>query len=264
MKTWRLLDTGPLPGALNMNIDKAILKSHDQGKSPPTLRFYQWSPPAISLGYFQKQSSIDISKCHQFGLDIVKRPTGGKAVLHENDLTYSIVAGTKDGVPFSVPAAYHLLSQGLIAGFKKLGVEPEAGHVAIGASDSDICFMRFAAGDLLCQGKKFMGNAQTWKRSSLLQHGAIILEPQVETWAMIFSSAGESGDGLREKMRSRVTSLNEILGRKVDPDEVKDCLIDGISHALGMEFQTGKLSPEEWVMARELCLMENKEKHHEN
>jgi len=250
MKPWRLLDTGALPGPLNMGIDRAILQLHAQGKAPPTLRFYEWSPPAISLGYFQKQSSIDISKCHQLGMDVVRRPTGGRAVLHENDLTYSIVAGTMDGVPFSVPAAYHLLSQGLIAGFRKLGFEPESGHERIRASDADICFLRFAAGDILCRGKKFMGNAQTWAGSCLLQHGSIILEPQIETWAAIFSSTEDSGDELREKMRSRITSLNEMLNRKVDPAEVKACLIEGMACALGVEFQTGELSPEEWDLAQ--------------
>ena len=250
MKPWRLIDTGPLPGPLNMGIDMAILQLNENGQAPPTLRFYEWSPAAVSLGYFQKPTAVNVSKCHQLGIDVVRRSTGGRAVLHLNDLTYSIVAGTKDGMPFSVTAAYHLLSEGLLAGFRKLGFEPETGHEPVGVSEADICFMRFAAGDLLCKGKKFMGSAQTWTGSSLLQHGSIIFESQIETLAAIFSSTGDSSEDLCEKINSRTTSLNDILGRKVDPAEVKACLIEGMTHALGVEFQVGELSPEEWEMVR--------------
>lgn len=254
MNIWRLLDTGALPGPLNMSIDMAILQLHEHGISPPTMRFYEWSPPAISLGYFQKQTPIDIAKCYQLGINVVRRPTGGRAVLHLNDLTYSIIAGTKDGMPVTVAAAYRLLSEGLIEGFRKLGFASGAGHETTGLSKADICFMRFAPGDLLHQRKKFMGSAQTWIGSSLLQHGSIILEPQLETWAAIFPSTVYFGEDVHERMHSRMTSLKEILGRKIESAEVKSHLIEGMARALGVEFQNGELSPKEWELARELSL----------
>ncbi|MCX5883914.1 MAG: hypothetical protein NTU74_19585 [Deltaproteobacteria bacterium] len=121
MKPWRLLDTGILPGALNMGIDQALLEMHAAGESPPTLRFYQWQPPAVSLGYFQKQHGLNLSACRDLGLDVVRRPTGGRAVLHVNDLTYSVIAGAGENIPLSLPAAYGLLCEALLAGFQLLG-----------------------------------------------------------------------------------------------------------------------------------------------
>lgn len=254
MKTWRLLDTGALPGALNMGMDMAILALRESGKSPPTLRFYHWSPPAVSLGYFQKETAIDMAACRRLGIDVVRRATGGGAVLHENDLTYSIVAGVKDGMPHSVAEAYRLLSEGLLAGFRGLGVEPESGHGDAGPTESDICFTRFAAGDLLYQGKKFMGNAQTWKRSTLLQHGSIMLESHAETWAAIFHSAMDADEDLIEKIAARTTSLSDIMNREMDAALVKTSLTEGMARALTVTFQPGEPSPEEWDMAREMAL----------
>ena len=125
MRTWRLLDTGALPASLNMAIDEALLQLHARGESPPTLRFYQWHPPAVSLGYFQKRHSIDPEACRGIGLDIVRRSTGGRAVLHKDDLTYSVIAGATEGIPVSLPASYRLLCEGLLAGFRLLGLEAE-------------------------------------------------------------------------------------------------------------------------------------------
>ena len=258
MTAWRLLDTGHLPGPLNMAIDMAILHSYERGQLPPTMRFYQWSPPAVSLGYFQKDNSVDIQRCNQLGIDVVRRPTGGRAVLHLDDLTYSIVAGRKDGMPYSVSDAYRLLAKGLFEGFRKMGFEPESENETSGLSKADICFMRFARGDLLYQRKKFMGSAQTWIGASLLQHGSIILEPQIETLKKIFPSAVYSDEDLSKNLQSRITSLSEIFGRRIDQSEVKSFLMEGMSHALGVELQTGDLTTEEWEKARELSLNQAK------
>jgi len=253
MSTWRLLDTGALPASLNMAIDEALLQLHARGESPPTLRFYQWSPAAVSLGYFQRKHSIDLAACRRRGLDVVRRPTGGRAVLHLNDLTYSIIAGARDGVPFSLAAAYRLLCEGLLSGFRLLGFEAELGCESTRSSQGDICFLRSAIGDIVFQGKKFLGNAQTWSGSSMLQHGSITLQPQSETWAMILAPGSISQEALCERLRARTTSLEEIVGRSVEPDEVKRALREGMARALGTEFQEGELSADEWALAGEKC-----------
>ncbi|MFA4916542.1 MAG: biotin/lipoate A/B protein ligase family protein [Syntrophales bacterium] len=253
MSIWRLLDTGTLPASLNMAIDEALLRLHVPGESQPTLRFYQWSPPAVSLGYFQKRHSIDLAACRELGLDVVRRATGGRAVLHENDLTYSVVADTGQGIPSSLDAAYRLLCEGLLAGFRLLGFEAELGRERTRSSQADICFMRAAVGDIVYRGQKFVGSAQTWHGTSLLQHGSIILEPQENTWTVIIKTDADSRESLREKLKSRIISLREILGRRIEVDELKRAIRTGMAEALQVELQAGELSPQEWALAVEIA-----------
>ena len=127
MNAWRFLDTGALPGALNMAVDQAILGLHANGKSPPTLRFYQWTPPAVSLGFCQKNHNLDLAACRRLGIEVVRRPSGGRAVLHLGDLTYAVIAGTADGIPSAVTAAYRLICDGLLQGFRRLGIDARHG-----------------------------------------------------------------------------------------------------------------------------------------
>jgi len=249
MTKWRLLDTGAMTASLNMAIDEALLQLHVPGESQPTLRFYQWSPSAVSLGYFQKRHNIDISACRELGLDVVRRATGGRAVLHENDLTYSVVADSRQGIPSSLDAAYRLLCKGLLAGFSLLGLKTELGREEVGSAQEDICFVHASVADIVYQGRKFVGSAQTWQGSSLLQHGSIILEPQEKKWAAIIKT--NSRDSLRDHLKSRIISLREILGREIDPDELKRAIGMGMAKALQAEFEVGELSPQEWAVARE-------------
>jgi lipoate-protein ligase A len=251
MTVWRLLDTGTLPAALNMAIDEALLHLHVPGQSQPTLRFYQWSPPAVSLGHFQNRHTIDLLACRELGLDVVRRTTGGRAVLHQDDLTYSVIGDSSQGLPSSLDAAYRLLCKGLLAGFRLIGFEAESGREKVRTPQGDICFVRAAIGDLVYQGRKFMGSAQTWHGASLLQHGSIMLEPQTRTWQLIIKK--ERAEPISEKLTSRMISLREILGRKVDIGELKQALKMGMAEALQVEFLVGELTPREWAVAEELA-----------
>ncbi len=215
MTVWRLLDTGALPGPLNMAIDRALLSCHQEGKAPPTLRFYQWAPPAVSFGYFQKHHGLDLAFCREKGIDLVWRPTGGRAVLHQDDLTYSVVAGTVDGIPFSLDGAYRLICDALLAGFRRLGFEAGRGDEVTKSTQPDICFLRSAVGDLVYRRKKFLGSAQTWAGHSLLQHGSIILESQVNTWVSMVLLDQHQKEKLLRELETRTTSMREILGRVV-------------------------------------------------
>jgi len=252
LKNWRLLDTGALPASLNMAIDQALLEMHVRGKSPPTLRFYQWNPPAVSLGHLQKRHAIDPAACRAAGIDLVRRPTGGRAVLHFNDLTYSVAAGVAEGIPRTVQAAYNLLCGGLLAGFRLLGFEAESGRESARSLQADICFMRTAIGDIVYRGKKFLGNAQAWTGSSMLQHGSIILAPQGRTWTTILKS-NMPKDALNNKIRGAMTSLEEILCRDVNLEEVKAALTEGMAGVLRVNFQRAGLSADEVHLAREIA-----------
>ncbi|MFZ5450656.1 MAG: lipoate--protein ligase family protein [Thermodesulfobacteriota bacterium] len=256
MKTWRFLDTGVLSPACNMAIDRALLALHANGKSPPTLRLYQWRPPAVSLGYFQKRHDLDLEACRRLGYEVVRRPTGGRAVLHLDYLTYAVIAGTAEGMPSAVTAAYHLIAQGLLHAFHLLGIEAKMGRERGDSRQTDICFLRCARGAIVFQKKKLVGIAQTWHASSLLQHGSIIIRPQVEAWLALVQAADESPEASRARLAARLTSLQEILGSPPKLTDLKEAVRQGMAQALEVELQQGDLSAEEWTLARDLASQE--------
>jgi lipoate-protein ligase A len=239
-----------------MAIDRALLALHANGKAPPTLRLYQWRPPAVSLGYFQKQHDLDLEACRRLGFEVVRRPTGGRAVLHLEDLTYAVIAGTAEGMPSAVTAAYQLIAQGLLHAFRLLGIEARMGREREDSLSKDICFLRCARGAIVYQQKKLVGSAQTWHASSLLQHGSIIVRPQVEAWLPLVRPAGESPATLRARLAVRLTSVEEILGRTPKLAEIKEAVRQGLAQALGVELPPGELSAEEWTLARDLAHQE--------
>ena len=257
MNAWRFLDTGALPGALNMAIDQAILGLHANGKSPPTLRFYQWTPPAVSLGYCQKRHNLDLAACRRLGIEVVRRPSGGRAVLHLGDLTYAVIAGTADGIPSAVTAAYRLICDGLLQGFRLLGIDALMGRGVIKPPQHEICFLRGTLGSIMHRERKFVGSAQTWHASSMLQHGSIILVPQIEALVSLWPGSADSPAELRAKLEGRIISLQEILGQLPEMEEVKAAIREGIARALGIRFDSGELTPGEWTLAKDMANQED-------
>lgn len=235
-----------------MGIDQALLQLYARGESPPTLRFYQWNPPGISLGRLQRRPGFDVDACQRLGFDVVRRPTGGRAVLHQSDLTYSIIAGIHEGIPITVPAAYHLLCRGLLAGFRLLGIEAELGQEQARSDQPDVCFLRSLIGDIVFRGKKFVGSAQTWSGSSLLQHGSILLEPQTATWAELLGGDEGARKTHCEDLEKRMTSLSEILDHVPSIHTVKTAIVNGMAQALGVVFVEGRLTPSECALANEM------------
>ena len=252
MRTWRFLNTGASTAPLNMAIDQAILATHANGKCLPTLRLYQWSPPAISLGYFQRRHGIDLAACRRLGIDVIRRSTGGRAVLHFGDLTYSVVAGTNDGMPSSVTAAYRSICEGLLAAFRSLGFEAEFRSLSAKSPRSDICFLTSTAGDILHEGRKFVGSAQTWYGPSMLQHGSIILEPYFELWLSLQGGNRARSIAYEETLKRKMTSVKEILGRIPPTDELAATIRNGMTRVLGIEFREGELSSEELSLATKI------------
>ncbi len=180
--TWRLLNTGSADGATNMAIDEAILTAVAEGKSPPTLRFFAWEPPCLSLGYNQAIAEVDIARCQQAGVDIVRRPTGGRAILHTDELTYSIIAPQSEPrLVGGVVESYRRLSAGLVKGLHLLGVDVAqagAGH-AQDAEVSAACFDAPSAYEITARGKKLMGSAQVRRKEAVLQHGTLPLQGDI-------------------------------------------------------------------------------------
>jgi len=252
MKPWRFLDTGALPGAVNMAIDEAILTLRLRGQSPPTLRLYRWNPPALSLGRLQRGHGFDLDACRRRGFDVVQRPSGGKAVLHLGDLTYAVIAGVADGIPAMARTAYTLICQGLLAAFRLMEIEAALGAEARPSARSDLCFLHAGAGAIVLGNRKFVGSAQAWRGSSMLQHGAILLEPQIEALLDVQSAAGLDQSRARDVLKARMTSLREILGFVPEHEALAQAIRMGMGQVLKASFVEGPLTFEELSLAQQI------------
>jgi len=228
-----------------MAIDEAMLLAHAVGLTIPTLRLYRWSPPAVSIGLLQQIETVNENACRQLGLDIVRRPSGGGAVLHQYEVTYAIVIdGRICPEGSSVMATYRWLAKGLIAGLKRLGIEvslPKQTHPSQQKTAS-FCFARLSDADLTFAGLKIGGSAQARRRQFLLQHGSIPLRLETKVIEQIFGWSGQW----------EFTCLEEILGQEVTPDEFAEALIWGLSEALGISFTVSGLTPTELQLAEVL------------
>jgi len=185
--TWRLIPPLCAAGAVQMAIDAWLFEQHLQGLQPPSLRFYTWQPAAISLGYHQRQFPDDWKTLtwNDQPLDLVRRPTGGRAVLHQGDLTYSVVTS---GLPNDRRRAYQAICEFLIQGWRSLGVDLVYGQAGRGYIHNPNCFGTATAADLVIAGSdtKLIGSAQLRNKGVVLQHGSMRLCPSPDLFEMVF------------------------------------------------------------------------------
>jgi len=270
---WRLIKDSYHTGFMNMAIDEAIMIAHREGLVPPTIRFYQWSPPAVSLGYFQDlKKEIDVDSCKNLGIDIVRRPTGGKAVLHDKELTYSfIIRENHPLVNNSILETYKKISGGIIKGLSHLGVTADlvplreklkSDSLAKGEKSEfhhsdfkSICFSVPSQYEVQVEGKKIVGSAQVRKREIVLQHGSLLLELEKDKLFSVFNFHSAQ---IRERFKTRfnATSLEEILKRKTNFSELSEILPRGFEEEFGVRLLEGKLTEQEEKISKEL--LENK------
>jgi lipoate-protein ligase A len=236
MSSWRFLDTGFNIGVYNMAVDEELLARAQAGDEMPVLRFYGWTPPAVSLGRFQKvENAVDTDACKRLGFDIVRRITGGRAVLHYHELTYSIISRTDN--PLFLPdvlGTYKTIAAGLIAGLKNLGIHADmvsrlGRHAALvkkGTRDPS-CFSSPSWYEILVRGKKIVGSAQRRVTGAFLQHGSVLIgyDPSLEAQVIPGSGALEAA-----------TCIERELGRDVTLEEVKKAFKAGFAEALGLIF----------------------------
>jgi lipoate-protein ligase A len=228
----RLLLTDHNKGSWNMAVDEAVLEAVATGKQLPTLRLYGWSPSAVTLGYFQSlQEEVDVRACQQNNVAVIRRITGGGAVFHDKEITYSFIIPEDHGmIVKDILQSYRQISQGVIDGLKEFGLATT--FVPIN--------------DLIIGGKKVSGNAQTRKQKTILQHGTVLLDVNVRS---MFSLLKVSDEKIRDKMitavEDRVTSLKQQLGREVSFVDVQNALINGFGAAFDADFVVSVLSSEE-------------------
>jgi lipoate-protein ligase A len=234
---WHYFDTGPQPAAYNMAVDEELLARAQAGERMPVLRFYAWSPPAVSVGRFQDMSTaVDADACRRHGFDIVRRVTGGRAVLHRNELTYSIVARTDHALfPSTVLGTYKVIAAGLVAGLRNLGLPAEmvsrgGRHAALVKTRSKdaACFSSPSWYEILVGSGKIVGSAQRRLSNAFLQHGSILLDhdPDLEADVIRSDTAGDA-----------VTSIRHELGREICREEAAAAILKGFRESLGISFR---------------------------
>ena len=241
--------TEPLDGATNMALDEAILQARLQEIAPPTLRFFSWDPPSVSLGYGQRLDGVNVEACRRLGVGLVRRPTGGSAIYHdtlEREVTYSVVAraGDFDGSG-DLLETYRWIGQGLTAGLRRLGVPAEM--VSVKPSDPSampaFCFARTGSYEVEAAGKKLVGSAQRRQGGAFLQHGSVLLGADVARLRLLFPQEGDPLSGM--------TTLEKMLGRRPAFDEVVEVLAAGLreTHSLDLA-PDGLTRDEEALMER--------------
>ncbi len=245
--TWRLLlEPKPRSGAENMALDEAIMDAVAVGQAPPTLRLYQWAPPALSLGKRQPLSGVRLDRCALDGVDVVRRATGGLAILHTDELTYSIA--TRQDDPRATGAildAYRSLSEGLVRALAHLGAVAEMAPVSPGAahSASAICFEQPSAYEISVAGRKLIGSAQVRPQGRVLQHGSLPLTGDIGRIVeyLRFDSSDER-ESLRHHLRTRATTLSAVCGRDVRFAEAAEAVRRGFAECLNLQLEAGEIT----------------------
>lgn len=246
---WRLIQSGHLDGYTNMAIDEAMfnlrIAKGVSDDTPPTLRLYGWSPPAISIGYFQEIEGIKLEK----KIDIVRRLTGGRAILHDQELTFCLVVSLNDSIILEdVSASYNIICRAIIEGLQGLGIDAQirGDGTSVGSQlgkeknrtvsrkiEPFFCFDHPSKYDIIYKGKKLVGSAQRRKKGVVLHHGSILLDSQ--------NLEGS-------------TSINSILGRKISFEELSQNIIHGFEKELLIKLITGSLTEDELKLSQELVI----------
>jgi lipoate-protein ligase A len=230
---WRLQRDGPHSGARNMAVDHALADRLEPGEG--VLRLYGWARPTLSLGRNEPAGAYPLEAIRAKGMDIVRRPTGGRAVLHDAELTYAIVAPV--GAWGSVRAAYRAINEGLAYALRSLGAPVVLAPGAAGAlaPDAGPCFQVPAAGEVVASGRKLVGSAQARVGRALLQHGSILLA----------GSQNALGGTPQEPSGTPGPITLAELVPDVSIDEVAAAVAESLRHRLAGEWADGELTDSE-------------------
>lgn len=253
--TWGFIDSGDCSPAFNMALDEALLDWHSEGEIPPIIRFYGWNPPTLSIGYFQKvEKEIDMEAVKEHGLGFVRRPTGGRGVLHEHELTYSVIVSEDyPEMPKTVTEAYRVISEGILKGFHHLGLEayfavPQtpAERDSLKNPRSAVCFDAPSWYELVVEGRKVAGSAQTRQKGVILQHGSILLDLDEDKLFSLFKYTNERvKERMQKAFKNKAVAINEISPRKITIEEAKKAFQVGFQEGLNIDLVPYTLTNEQ-------------------
>lgn len=259
MNTWRLLITPPgrpARGAWNMAVDESILEHIGRGESLPTLRLYAWDPACLSLGHTQPFEDVDVTRLKERGWEVVRRATGGRAILHTDELTYSVTGSAAETVlAGGVLESYNRIAQALFLAVKDLGlpVEIKEGKSNNSTAPNPVCFEVPSTYEITVDGKKLIGSAQARKKEGVLQHGSLPLTGDLTRicQAVVFESEAEREEASK-RLLTKATTVESVLGRAVSWETAAEAFIHAFEAQLGLCFERGELSEFETRRADEL------------
>ncbi len=238
--TWNLMNSGFRTGAFNMAVDEQLALRLARGDGNPTLRIYAWRPYTLSVGFNQSGIEFDAIKLQQAGIDIVRRPTGGRAILHAHELTYSVVMNSPDKGPRDV---YQTISSALLSGLRIMGID-----ACLTGNNDDFrklyqnpsaipCFSSSAKYEIQFDGKKLVGSAQRRYGRVVLQHGSLLLGTQHRSIVDFLSPEfNDSKETLKNDLETKTTEVETILGRTVSFEEATDSIIRGFEKTWNVSF----------------------------
>src|SRR3989338_7013008 len=236
MTTWRIIPLHTTNAYEAMGIDEAVAEAVGKGISKPTIRFWRWQPSTVSIGYFQSmEDEVDVQKCREQKVDVVRRITGGGAVYHdyEGELTYSVIA--PEGIlPKGITESYHEICGWIVKSLKHIGIE--SGFKPIN--------------DIIAGGKKISGNAQTRRFGVVLQHGTILYDLDVrKMFSLLKGGTDKISDKMMQAVEDRVTRVKNFgdITREQTYEALLKCFTDG------KKFEIGKLTEHELSAAKELA-----------
>lgn len=250
---WRWMN-GMGDGATHMALDSAMLQNPSQ-LEVPTLRVYQWTPPCISLGYHQKLEELDLSYCKALGVEVVIRPTGGRAVFHEGELTYSMVIPKACGLASVVPSLLFLrIAHALVLAMKNLGVSAKAVKKdrTFSPSRGPYCFASSGRYEIEVNQKKLIGSAQRMTKYGVLHQGSILLD-QRHLRIVQFFALSESDKSQKElELKQNTTTLKNCLGGNPDISGLKEAIRNGFENEFSIQFEPTFPTPKEMDLAKTL------------
>lgn len=261
-ETWNFINTGSKDPYYNMAMDEALLNFVSRGEIDPVIRFYTWNPATLSIGYFQRlQKEIDIDKVKEKGFGLVRRQTGGRGVLHDKELTYSvIVPESHPNMPSTVTEAYRVISQGLLEGFKNLGFDtyfavPKTAEERqkLKQPRSSVCFDAPSWYELVVEGRKIAGSAQTRQKGVILQHGSILQDIDIDELFDMFIYKNER---LKLKMKEafveKAVAINDISDEHITISQMEEAFEKGFKKGLNIELKPLELTEAQLAEVEEL------------
>lgn len=254
---WRLLTTSPAHGAWNMAVDEAILESVGRGDSPPTLRLYAWEPACLSLGYAQPLTDVDMPRLQAHGWEIVRRPTGGRAILHTDELTYSVIAPLDEPrVAGGVLESYSRLAAALLEALRLLNLPAEINdeEAVKSKTPNPVCFEVPSTSEITVRGKKLVGSAQARRKEGILQHGSLPLTGDLTRILQVLVYPDEETRmRAANRLLARATTVETALKRTVSWDDVAQAFINAFVSVLALTLQPDDLSPVEKTRGEQLA-----------
>lgn len=246
---WRLLITPPARGAWNMALDESILEHIGRGEALPTLRLYAWDPACLSLGHAQPYADVDVARLQERGWEVVRRLTGGRAILHTDEITYSVIAPNDEPrVAGTVLESYNRLAQALLLAVQKLElpVEMKEGKPAESATPNPVCFEVPSTYEITVGGKKLIGSAQARKKEGVLQHGSLPLTGDLRRicQALAFENE-EKRETASQRLLSRAATVESALGRAVSWEKASQAFLSAFEEQLDLALERGQISESE-------------------